>query len=241
MNYFVIWPDGRRFGPADLAMLNAWAREGRLIPASQLEEAGTGRRFAAHELPGLAFPSAGLNPAQQWPVQQPGPGQPGPGRPASQWSQPQAPFQQPGNPQGPFSGPAQPQGPYAGPAQPQGPFSHPTQQHGPGSGPLPGYYRPQYGSYSPQSSGNLTAAWILGGVSIFAIFLCCCSSGMLSLIGVASGVIGMVLAHRAKLEGQRSAQAAWIFNLVGTILCCLAVVGGIVLMSFMASGGFGQQ
>ena len=55
MNYFVIWPDGRRFGPADLATLNAWAQEGRLTPANVLEEEGTATRLTAQQLPGLTF------------------------------------------------------------------------------------------------------------------------------------------------------------------------------------------
>jgi hypothetical protein len=62
MNYFVIMPDGSRYGPTDIAGLNAWAKEGRLLPATRLEEEGTGRSLAAHELLGLEFPAS----QQQW-------------------------------------------------------------------------------------------------------------------------------------------------------------------------------
>jgi hypothetical protein len=53
MNYFVIMPDGSRYGPTDLLGLNAWAKEGRLLPETQIEEEGTGKTCAARELPGL--------------------------------------------------------------------------------------------------------------------------------------------------------------------------------------------
>jgi len=216
MNYFVILPDGSRFGPADLALLNTWAREGRLIPASVLEEEGTGRRLPSHELVGLVFPTSGMS-APPWGAQGPGPqpGPPGPGPAATPWSQPPGPVQQPGPLQGPFAGPGQPQGP--------------------GPSPLQGYYRSPYG---PQSSSNLTTAWILGAVSIVSIFLCCCSYGILSAAGIVCGGLGMNCANKAKRDGYPNAQGAWTLNLIGFAACCVVFVGGIVLLIVAGAGGF---
>ncbi|MBN9502050.1 MAG: hypothetical protein BGO01_10460 [Armatimonadetes bacterium 55-13] len=53
MKYFVVLPDGQRFGPADLPLLNQWASEGRILPDTLLEEEGTLRRLSASALPGL--------------------------------------------------------------------------------------------------------------------------------------------------------------------------------------------
>jgi hypothetical protein len=53
MTYYVLAQDGNRYGPVDVEGLRAWAGDGRLIPATQLEEAETGRRLAASEVPGL--------------------------------------------------------------------------------------------------------------------------------------------------------------------------------------------
>jgi hypothetical protein len=57
MTYYVLATDGNRYGPTDLDTLNLWAMEGRVIPASQIEEVGTGRRVPAHEIVGLTFPA----------------------------------------------------------------------------------------------------------------------------------------------------------------------------------------
>lgn len=66
MNYFVIASDGQKFGPADLATLNQWAQEGRVLTTTMLEDASTGQQIPATQLAGLVFP-----------VQPPSPG-PGP-------------------------------------------------------------------------------------------------------------------------------------------------------------------
>lgn len=54
MMYFVIGGDGRQYGPDDVSTLANWAREGRLVAASQVIEADTGRRMQAAEVPELA-------------------------------------------------------------------------------------------------------------------------------------------------------------------------------------------
>jgi len=55
VRYYVFAPDGTRFGPADIPLLNQWIGEGRLLPQHVLEDAATGARFPAQALPGLAF------------------------------------------------------------------------------------------------------------------------------------------------------------------------------------------
>jgi len=90
MNYFVIGPDGSKYGPADMATLNAWAAEGRVVPQTMLEDAATGQQAMASAIPGIVFPMG-----MQQPMGGPQPG----------------PYQQPGGYQqpGPMGGPQQPQ------------------------------------------------------------------------------------------------------------------------------------
>jgi hypothetical protein len=56
--YWVIGPDGQRYGPADLAKLREWAAEGRIGPATMLEDYGTGQFVRATAVPGLVLPQA---------------------------------------------------------------------------------------------------------------------------------------------------------------------------------------
>ncbi len=58
MRYYVISSDGQRYGPADLATLNAWAQQGRLLGNQLLEDETNGVRIVASSLPGLIFPQA---------------------------------------------------------------------------------------------------------------------------------------------------------------------------------------
>lgn len=51
-------PDGQKFGPADTATLNQWVAEGRLAPNSMLEDASSGARVLASQVPGLLFPGS---------------------------------------------------------------------------------------------------------------------------------------------------------------------------------------
>lgn len=50
MNYYVIWPDGKKFGPADVPTLAQWQREGRINEETSLEEVDTGRTLNLGEL-----------------------------------------------------------------------------------------------------------------------------------------------------------------------------------------------
>lgn len=54
MRYYAVTPHGR-FGPADEARLAEWAREGRILPSTILEEEGSGRRTEAGSTLGLTF------------------------------------------------------------------------------------------------------------------------------------------------------------------------------------------
>ena len=53
--YFVIMPDGSKFGPADTPTLNQWIVEGRVHTTTILEEVPSGIRCAANQLPTLRF------------------------------------------------------------------------------------------------------------------------------------------------------------------------------------------
>jgi hypothetical protein len=55
MVYYVVGPDGNRYGPADLPTLNAWIAQGRIAPQSILEDAHTRSRTTAGMVPGLIF------------------------------------------------------------------------------------------------------------------------------------------------------------------------------------------
>lgn len=59
VKYFVVLPDGQRFGPADISLLNQWIAEGRILPNTVLEQEATGQRFMASTVPGLTLASTG--------------------------------------------------------------------------------------------------------------------------------------------------------------------------------------
>ena len=58
MQYFVIGPDGAKFGPADVTQLAQWAIQGRINAFTILEDTSTGERIAAANVPGIFPPSA---------------------------------------------------------------------------------------------------------------------------------------------------------------------------------------
>ncbi len=60
--YFVVLPDGQKFGPADLSLLNQWVSEGRVLATTTLEDAQTGQRITANMLPGLQVATTQPNP-----------------------------------------------------------------------------------------------------------------------------------------------------------------------------------
>lgn len=69
MKYFVIWPDGQKFGPATIDELNRWIAEKRVSPDTELESVDDGTRVRAADLSGLVFESQPTQPVQ--PAQDP--------------------------------------------------------------------------------------------------------------------------------------------------------------------------
>ncbi len=57
-SYFVIGPTGDKYGPATVDVLTQWASEGRLSPDSWVEDAFSGRRLLARDVPGIILLSA---------------------------------------------------------------------------------------------------------------------------------------------------------------------------------------
>jgi hypothetical protein len=58
MQYYVVSPDGSKYGPATVATLNEWAAQNRLQHTSIVEQAGTGQRMSAAQIPGINFATA---------------------------------------------------------------------------------------------------------------------------------------------------------------------------------------
>jgi hypothetical protein len=65
MTFYVVAPDGQKYGPGDVVTLNQWAQQGRVTPATILEDATTGARLPASQVPGMMFaPAPGSDYAQ---------------------------------------------------------------------------------------------------------------------------------------------------------------------------------
>ena len=56
MQYYVIGPDGSKYGPADIPTLKQWAAENRLSPSATLEDFNTGQRIPAGQVQGIFDP-----------------------------------------------------------------------------------------------------------------------------------------------------------------------------------------
>jgi len=69
--YVVDAATGNKYGPADVATLNQWVTEGRVLASTMLEDAASGAQIRADRLPGLVLPGAG-----QLPPMSPPPGVP---------------------------------------------------------------------------------------------------------------------------------------------------------------------
>ena len=70
MQYFVISPNGQKYGPADVQTLNTWVQEGRVVSTSMLEDAATGQIIPVDQVPGLVIVPATpnyQNPHAQYP------------------------------------------------------------------------------------------------------------------------------------------------------------------------------
>jgi hypothetical protein len=53
--YYVVLPDGQRYGPANVQLLNTWVMEGRVSPDTVVEDVLTGQRGLAGHIPGVGF------------------------------------------------------------------------------------------------------------------------------------------------------------------------------------------
>lgn len=53
MNYYVLGQNGSKYGPADINLLIVWINEGRIVANTTLEEAATGQRSRAIDIPQL--------------------------------------------------------------------------------------------------------------------------------------------------------------------------------------------
>ena len=90
MAYYVIGAGDQKYGPADIATLNAWIRENRLNPDSVLEDESTGVREPAKMVQGLLFqvgtqpmapPAVAMPPSAQQPAYTSYPRQMAPAKP----------------------------------------------------------------------------------------------------------------------------------------------------------------
>jgi len=95
MQYYVIGPDGNKYGPADVPTLKQWVAENRLGQQSMLEDFSSGQRLQAGQVPGLF----GDAPAAAPTMGAPGPamGAPGPAMGAPTQAPYQQQYAQPGN------------------------------------------------------------------------------------------------------------------------------------------------
>ena len=76
MEYYVIAPDGQKFGPATVPTLNQWIQEGRIAPQTLLQDATTGAQIVARALPALSFvPQPTIAPPNANPYTMPSPAQ----------------------------------------------------------------------------------------------------------------------------------------------------------------------
>jgi hypothetical protein len=74
MGYYVLGDQGQKYGPADIATLNLWVGEGRVVPQTMLEDEVSGGQIAAASVPGLQFQVVSpppSNPYSQPPMAQP--------------------------------------------------------------------------------------------------------------------------------------------------------------------------
>jgi hypothetical protein len=53
MQYYVIGPDGNRYGPGDMQTLKQWVLENRVTPQTMIEDLATGQRLPASSIAGL--------------------------------------------------------------------------------------------------------------------------------------------------------------------------------------------
>ena len=97
-----------------------------------------------------------------------------------------------------------------------------------------GYQQPQGYQVPAQSNGKATASLVLGILAVICVFF-----GYGALLGVALGIVGLVLGIAAKKETQSGqATAGIVLSAIAIALCavtflaCLACLGGLASMGF---------
>lgn len=180
--YKVVGTDGQVYGPADIATLQQWCQEGRIVPDTNLIDPQDGRVFAAQHLPQLS----GFFVHTQ-----------------SFGTPPQTPGSFGGaSPQGPFDpGPTGP-GSFGQGVSSQGPYNQSPFGHGPfGQGPMPqtSYPRHPMGRRtSPkQKSTALVLAVLLGFLGAHRFYLGHTATGLamlvLTFVGCICSIHGILL------------------------------------------------
>ncbi len=237
MKFYVIWSDGRKFGPADIPTLIQWAQEGRLNRETMVENAETGQQGRARDIQGMTWPTmapatdmGGGDPtlkAGEKPLATPStihvPGQPKPyiaGQPEPYVAgQPQQSAQDPlGQPQQP-----QQQQPshYDSARQPtQGPGQSSQYQNPP----APGSPYPRDAGYDKHlddgSQKLVTNAWVM---VLLGVLPCC---------GIVIVPFGMYSASRALRMGNVNAKTpltiGWVVLGLQVITYAIFVVPGII-------------
>ena len=82
MEYYVIGPDGAKYGPGDIPTLQQWIAENRIGQQTILEDVATAQRAFASQVSGLTFAPSVANMAPPPVSEAPGPlAGPGPGSP----------------------------------------------------------------------------------------------------------------------------------------------------------------
>lgn len=238
MQYFVIWPDGQKFGPADVSKLSEWASEGRITADHELESVVDGSRVKAGSVPGIIFPGAvqAVQPvatpmattapaanADRYFVVGPGGQKFGPANSATltQWAAegrvtPTTELEHETTGQRVYPSqvpglvlPVAAAGGVVGGIQPGGVMG--------GQGPLPGQTQTQYSNYprDPYQNPDAGKSEVTWGFICAAIGFCCCCIGSL---------VGIYLGDKAKKLGNPTGQTVIIVNVVSLILSLLAGV-----------------
>lgn len=232
--YFVLWPDGQRFGPADVPTLNAWITENRINKNSSVEPEGNpGAIMPLENVPGIVLPDPVPTPE---PTASP---QPDPG--AVSASDLNDPFKQQS------SGAATTTGGYD-PVQPSGtsPTTQSEQQrldspYNPGSYQQPGQTQqpqsyanyPRHQAQGDDGQSDITLSFVFSAIgfvtTIITFFFGC------PLIGGALSIPGLVFASKAKQKHHPSAQAANVAAWISVVIAILAQIAIIVLGVVLAS------
>ncbi|MBR2562126.1 MAG: hypothetical protein IKE31_08270 [Eubacterium sp.] len=148
----------------------------------------------------------------------------------------------------PFGQPEQPQQAFG---QAQQTYNQTQQQFGQGQQPFnqgqpQPFNQPQYGQQyaqqpyygqQPVKSGKSTAALVLGIIALIGGFL-------IPFVGLICGIIGIVMAGKARREGDTSGavKAGRILSIIGLVLSLIVIVIGVVMgVALVNSPEFMQQ